>query len=82
MVQVWSNDRYRAPLHRVLANASRERYSLAYFYNPAASAQYAPLSGLGAARYRPISWGAFRNARAAGDYADAGEEIQIAYFRR
>lgn len=80
--QVWSNDRYRAPLHRVLANPDVERYSAAYFYNPAAAASYAPLSGTGTPRYRPIGWGEFRNARAAGDYANAGEEIQISHYRQ
>ncbi|MEM1435404.1 MAG: 2OG-Fe(II) oxygenase family protein [Pseudomonadota bacterium] len=82
IVQVWSNDRYHAPLHRVLANANRERFSAAYFYNPSASAVYAPLSHLGTPRYQPISWGEFRTARAAGDYANQGEEIQISHFRR
>ncbi|MEM6708784.1 MAG: 2OG-Fe(II) oxygenase family protein [Pseudomonadota bacterium] len=82
VVQVWSNDRYTAPLHRVLANAKQERYSAAYFYNPAAAAHYAPLRELGEPRYRPIAWGEFRTARAAGDYADSGEEIQIAHFAR
>lgn len=82
VVQVWSNDRYRAPLHRVLGSAERERFSLAFFYNPAPSASYAPLPELGEPRYRPIRWSEFRAARAAGDYADAGEEIQIAHFRR
>lgn len=82
VLQVWSNDRYRAPLHRVLANPSEARYSAAYFYNPAASATYAPLPGTGEAGYHPISWGEFRNARAAGDYENAGEEIQISHYRR
>lgn len=80
--QVWSNDRYQAPLHRVLANSDFERYSAAYFYNPAATAAYAPLGGTGIPRYRPIGWGEFRNARAAGDFANAGEEIQISHFRQ
>jgi len=82
VVQVWSNDRYCAPLHRVLANRTQERYSAAYFYNPAASAIYAPLPGMGEPVYEAINWGAFRTARAAGDYENAGEEIQIAHFRR
>ncbi|XOV86881.1 MAG: 2OG-Fe(II) oxygenase family protein [Pseudomonadota bacterium] len=82
VVQVWSNDRYCAPLHRVLANSDRVRYSAAYFYNPAATATYEPLPGMGDPRYHPISWGDFRTARAEGDYADAGEEIQISHFRR
>jgi isopenicillin N synthase-like dioxygenase len=85
IVQVWSNDLYAAPVHRVMANPSMPRYSAAYFYNPAPACDYAPLSGAcaltGAPRYRPINWGAFRAARAAGDFADCGEEIQIHHFR-
>jgi isopenicillin N synthase-like dioxygenase len=85
VVQVWSNDRYRAALHRVLANRDAERYSAPFFLNPAAEATYAPLpeicSEADPPRYRPIQWGAFRTARAAGDYADRGEEIQISHFR-
>lgn len=85
IVQVWSNDRYRAALHRVLVSRDAERYSAPFFFNPAADAVYAPLpSTCDAAhppRYRPIPWGEFRSARAAGDYADRGEEIQIAHYR-
>jgi isopenicillin N synthase-like dioxygenase len=84
VVQVWSNDRYRAPLHRVLANASAERYSAPFFFNPSFETVYAPLPGACDAanppRYRPISWAEFRAARAAGDYADVGEEVQISHF--
>lgn len=85
IVQVWSNDRYCAPLHRVLANASAPRYSAPFFYNPSYATQYAPLPGmcdaLNPPRYRPIHWGEFRAARAAGDYADYGEEVQISHYR-
>ena len=84
IVQVWSNDRYRAPLHRVLANSSHPRYSAPFFLNPSYQAVYAPLpSALGgrAPLYHPINWGDFRAGRAAGDYADVGEEIQISDFR-
>lgn len=85
IVQVWSNDRYRAALHRVLVSRDAERHSAPFFFNPAADAVYAPLpSTCDAAhppRYRPICWGEFRAARAAGDYADHGEEIQIAHYR-
>ena len=34
IVQVWSNDRYPAPLHRVLANASQPRSACPTFLNP------------------------------------------------
>jgi hypothetical protein len=32
------------------------------------------------ARYRAINWGEFRALRAAGDYADQGEEVQIDHY--
>ena len=85
VVQVWSNDRYPAGLHRVIASDRRERYSAPYFFNPAPSAYYAPLANsLGEgelAQYRSINWGEFRASRTAGDYADYGEEIQISHYR-
>lgn len=42
-VQVLSNDRFKAPVHRVLASSGRRRYSAPFFFNPAASADIAPL---------------------------------------
>jgi isopenicillin N synthase-like dioxygenase len=85
IVQVWSNDRYRAPLHRVIASSRQDRYSIPFFLNPVYSAQYAPLAAqTGAGRppmYRPINWGEFRFQRQHGDYGDYGHEVQIADFR-
>ena len=79
MVQVWSNDRYRAPPHRVLAMDSQERVSLPFFYNPSYAAEIKPI-GPGA-RYRPLNWGDFRRRRADGDFADYGTEVQISDWR-
>jgi isopenicillin N synthase-like dioxygenase len=85
IVQVWSNDRYQAALHRVLANSAAERFSVPFFFSPAYSAEYAPLpttvDALHPARYRAINWGEFYRERTAGDYADHGEEIQISHYR-
>jgi len=85
IVQVWSNDRYPAPVHRVIASSLKARYSVPFFFNPKYSVDYAPLPSLCDAehppRYRPINWGEFRAGRAAGDYADYGEEIQISHFK-
>ncbi|MEE4660269.1 MAG: 2OG-Fe(II) oxygenase family protein [Halieaceae bacterium] len=84
IVQVWSNDRYRAPEHRVRAHATQHRYSAPFFLNPSYDTNYAPLESLLEAAspvYRTINWGEFRAGRAAGDYADAGEEIQISQYR-
>jgi len=85
VVQVWSNDRYRAALHRVRASSDRARYSAPFFFNPSDDACYAPLPTAVEAdsmpRYRPIRWSEFRALRSAGDYQDLGEEIQIHHYR-
>ena len=85
IVQVWSNDGYRAALHRVRASADRARFSAPFFFNPAYETCYEPLpTTIGPAtpaRYRPIRWREFRTLRAAGDYADIGEEVQITHYR-
>ncbi len=85
MIQVWSNDQYRAALHRVITNPSAARYSVPFFLNPSWEATYAPLPGTitreRPARYRPIAWREFRTLRAAGDYADLGEEVQVSRYR-
>ena len=83
IVQVWSNDRYRAPLHRVHVTESSERMSIPFFFNPRHSCNYAPLTDHSqeSPRYSPINWGEFRAQRADGDYTDTGEEIQIEHYR-
>jgi isopenicillin N synthase-like dioxygenase len=86
IVQVWSNDRYKAALHRVVVvDPNHERYSIPFFLNPSYETTYAPLPTAVTrerpAAYRPIAWREFRRLRAAGDYADIGEEIQIHHYR-
>jgi isopenicillin N synthase-like dioxygenase len=85
IVQVWSNDRYEAALHRVVASTTSERFSAPFFFNPSYSTNYAPLPStvdhMHPPRYRSINWQEFRARRAAGDYADEGEEIQISHYR-
>ncbi len=81
VVQVWSNDRYPAPLHRVLADQRASRLSVPYFLNPDYAYNYAPLPDTGTPHYTPINWGEFRARRSAGDYADYGDEVQISDYR-
>ncbi len=85
MMQVWSNDFYYAAMHRVRAMDSRDRYSIPFFFNPAAATEVSPLPGVVSearpARYRSISWSEYRGKRTDGDYADYGTEVQIAQFR-
>lgn len=81
MVQVWSNDRYRAALHRVAAMDRVERNSLPFFYNPSYDAQVLPFARAGEPeRYSAIDWGEFRRLRADGDFADVGREVQISDY--
>jgi len=86
MMQVWSNDLYHAPVHRVLAMEDRDRYSLPFFFNPASNARVSPLPTVtgenNPSRYLDIEWASFRGKRTDGDYADYGTEVQISQFRR
>lgn len=85
MMQVWSNDIYKAPVHRVLAMTSEERISIPLFVNPAANALVQPVptvvSASRPAVYRRIEWAEFRRRRTDGDYADYGSEVQIKDYR-
>ena len=60
-------------------------YGAPFFFNPDYDLDYAPVAGVigedNPALYRSINWGEFRAGRAAGDYADYGEEIQISHYR-
>mmetsp|Transcript_20309 Transcript_20309/g.61856 ORF Transcript_20309/g.61856 Transcript_20309/m.61856 type:complete len:390 (-) Transcript_20309:345-1514(-) len=81
MAQIWSNDRYYAPEHRVLTHPEKERYSAPFFYNPGYQTSVAPSAELGESpQYSPCFWGYFRAQRFAGDFADYGSEIQISDF--
>jgi len=84
IAQVWSNDQYVAPLHRGVVHSNVERYSVPYFFNPVYSADYAPLPSTvderHPPRYRPINWREFRARRAAGDYANGREYLEISHY--
>ena len=86
MMQVWSNDVYQAAIHRVLAMDTKNRYSLPFFFNPAAASKVSPLptmvSDQRPSRYNTIEWASFRGKRTDGDYANYGTEVQISQFRK
>ena len=83
--QVWSNNEYKAPEHRVRASKANKRYSSPFFYNPSYDTVIKPIvtgqSRNVAPEYNPFVYGHFRQQRFKGDYADAGNEIQIEDFR-
>jgi isopenicillin N synthase-like dioxygenase len=85
MAAVWSNGKYKAPLHRVLTNETMERYSTPFFYNPSYRCRVEPLVNDDEGEtpiYHPLLWGYFRAVRFAGDLTDLGVEIQIDHFLR
>ena len=82
-MQVWTNDRYRAALHRVRPMNDTDRMSIPYFLNPAIDAVVAPVDELadGDPAYRSFVFRDFINARGADNYADAGvDDVQIADY--
>eukprot|EP00958_Prasinococcus_capsulatus_P027315 scaffold5382_cov405-Prasinococcus_capsulatus_cf.AAC.2 len=83
-LQVWSNGRYIAAEHRVLANPTSVRYSAPFFYNPSFRTEVKPIVGEGeeGLRYTPYSWLDFRYKRFRGDFEDIGEEVQISNYLR
>lgn len=82
MAQVWSNGRYKAPLHRVLANPHKRRYSAPFFYNPGYDTFVKPVlkQEQEEVKYEDVLWGYYRAVRFAGDMTDLGVEIQANHF--
>lgn len=85
MAEVWSNGKYRAPLHRVLSNETKTRYSTPFFYNPKYEELVKPLQNEDSNHppiFDNVLWGYFRAIRFAGDLTDLGVEIQVSHFRK
>lgn len=75
-MQVWTNDVYRAAIHRVTPMQGQSRYSTPYFFNPASTTVLEPLPALvdSAPKYRAFTWKEFIQARVSDNFADLGEE--------
>lgn len=73
-MQVWSNDRYRAAVHRVLPMTTSTRMSIPYFFNPVRDALIEPVPALvdGEPKYRSFTFREHIDARSADNFADAG----------
>jgi len=83
MLQVFSNDKYKSALHRVLGNTENARYSAPFFLNPNYSSVVQKLDSTDRPPiYKPFTWGEFRRKRFAGDFADTGyDDVQISQFK-
>lgn len=88
-LQVWTNDVYRAAVHRVVPMRSIEgaehgRFSTPYFYNPKNDAVLEPVADLmsGEPVYEKFTWREYIKGRVDDNYADLGEDdIQIDRFK-
>jgi len=83
-MQAWTNDRYRAAVHRVVPMTRQRRFSIPYFSNPSRDAMVEPVAELcdGAPRYRAFAWREFMAARAYDNFTDLGvEDTQVTDFR-
>ena len=83
-LQVWTNDNYRAAVHRVLLMDGVTRYSSPYFFNPARDAVLEPLSALSndPPIYRPFTWQEYIRGRVDDNFAELDEDdIQISKYR-
>jgi isopenicillin N synthase-like dioxygenase len=78
-MQVWSNDRYRAAIHRVIPMTSSDRLSIPYFLNPQRDAVIEPIAALASTpRYRSFSWRSYMQARTDDNFTDLGaDDTQI-----
>ena len=84
VMQVWSNDRCTAGVHRVLPVRSEHgRYSTPFFYQPRFDAVVEPWVSQGeTVQFQPFAWQEFIRGRVADNFADYGEgDIQIEKYR-
>lgn len=84
ILQVWTNDRCTAGVHRVVPITSPSgRFSIPYFYQPKVDAVVEPwLNVAEAPRYRAFSWQEYIRGRVTDNYSDIGEaDIQIGRYK-
>ena len=84
VLQVWTNDRCTAGMHRVLpVKSERGRYSTPFFYQPRYDAQISPWVEDGEkAKYTDFSWRDYIRGRVTDNFADYGApDIQIEHYR-
>ncbi len=84
VLQVWTNDRCTAGMHRVQpVRSSTGRYSTPFFYQPRIDAMIEPWVEAGEqARYCAFSWREFIRGRVSDNFTDYGaDDIQIERYR-
>ena len=83
-MQSWTNDRWRAAVHRVVPMTHKRRFSIPYFSNPNRDAVVEPVPELcvHGPRYRAVAWRSFIQARTYDNFTDLGaDDTQMAHYR-
>ena len=83
-MQSWTNDRWRAAVHRVVPMTHKRRFSIPYFSNP--ESRRDGRAGAGTVRpgprYRAVAWRSFIQARTDDNFTDLGaDDTQMAHYR-
>ena len=82
--QAWTNDLYRAAIHRVVPMTEHRRFSIPYFGNPPRESIIEPVPELSTSgpRYRPFAWREFMAARSYDNFSDLGtDDTQVTDYR-
>ncbi|CAK9315828.1 unnamed protein product [Citrullus colocynthis] len=86
ITQVWSNEKYESVEHRAMVNSKKERYSIAFFFNPSHSTIVEPLEELidpqNPPKYKSYSWGKFLSNRKRSNFKKLNvDNIQVSHFK-
>lgn len=86
ITQAWSNERYESVEHRAMVNHKRERYSIAFFFNPSHSTIVEPLKELidpeNPPKYKSYSWGKYLSNRMLSNFKKLNaDNIQVSHFK-
>ncbi len=83
VMQVWTNDAYRAAVHRVVPMTAADRISIPYFLNPPYDAVVQPIPELADPypKYAPFEWRNYMRARNDDNFRDLGaDDAQISDY--
>jgi len=83
-LQVWSNDQYRAALHRVLPMEKSDRISIPFFYHPERNAVLEPIPEIakGLSKYHAFKWLDYIKARDDDNFAEIGKaDAQVSDYK-
>ncbi|MCI2285594.1 hypothetical protein L3081_22175 [Colwellia sp. MSW7] len=82
IVQVWSNGRYKAAIHRVVkVPVGKARFSIPFFYMPQSEAVIKPIISGEKNKFREFLWSEYIKKRIADNYEKTGDkDMQVTDF--